>query len=354
MMRKPRHLLIAGAMATGLSLSVGLAKAAEEPYFAGKTLSIIVGYPPAGGYASYATIIARHLGRYIPGNPAVIIKHMPGAASIVAANHLFNVAKPDGLTIGSINMGNLYATAIARGDNVQYDLARLDYIGNARSGNSVLLGRNNSYPTLESIRSATKPVVLGISQKGDGHHLFGLNMQEGLGVPFNFIAGYGGGGEIDLALERNEIDVRVANLNSYLISKPEWIKSGFVRPLVQSGIPDRSGAIQRDPRIKDVPTVPELFPGNKKIQQIEDFSSVGDLLGLVYVAPPGTPKDLLKTLQDGFMATLADAAFLEEAKAFSLEITPMNAQQVEEAVKRALMVPPEVIAMIKEIKGIKE
>lgn len=308
-MRKTGYLLLAWALAIGLS---GAPAKAAESYYAGKTLSIVVGYPPAGGYASYATIIARHLGQHIPGNPSVIVKHMPGAASIVAANHLFNVAKPDGLTIGSLNMGNLYATALARGDNVQYDLARMDYIGNARSGNSVLLGRSDSYPTLDSIRTARKPVVLGISQRGDGHHLFGLNMQEGLGVPFSFIAGYGGGGEIDLALERKEIDVRVANLNSYLISKPDWIKSGFVRPLVQSGTPDANGKIQRDPRIKDVPTVPELFPGNKKILQIEDFSSVGDLLGLVYVAPPGTPKDLLMTLQDGFMATLTDPIFLEE------------------------------------------
>lgn len=352
-MKKTGRLLFAWVCAMGFGLGNGLdsapAKAAD--YYAGKTLTIIVGYPPAGGYASYATIIARHLGQHIPGNPSVIIKHMPGAASIVAANHLFNVAKPDGLTIGSVNMGNLYSTALARGDNVQYDLAKLDYIGNARSGNSVLLGRSDSYPTLDSIRATKKPVVLGISQRGDGHHLFGVNMQEGLGVPFSFIAGYGGGGEIDLALERKEIDVRVANLNSYLISRADWIKSGFVRPLVQSGTPDSTGKIQRDPRIKDVPTVLELFPGNQRIQQIEDFGSVGDLLGLVYVATPGTPKDLLKILQDGFMATLSDPAFVAEAKGFSLEITPMSAQEVEAVVKRALQVSPETLALIKSFKG---
>jgi len=348
-MRKTGYLMLAWILAIGLGLS-GPAKAVDS-YYAGKTLTVVVGYPPAGGYASYATIIARHLGQHIPGNPTVIVKHMPGAASIVAANHLFNVARPDGLTIGSVNMGNLYSTALARGDNVQYDLAKLDYIGNARSGNSVLFGRADTYPTLDSIRAAKKPVVLGISQRGDGHHLFGVNMQEGLGVPFSFIAGYGGGGEIDLALERKEIEVRVANLNSYLISRPDWIKSGFVRPLVQSGTPDSTGKIQRDPRIKDVPTVPELFPGNQRIQQIEDFSSVGDLLGLVYVATPGTPKDLLKILQDGFMATLTDPTFLEEAKGFSLEITPMSAQEVEAVVKRALQVSPEILDRIKSIKG---
>jgi tripartite-type tricarboxylate transporter receptor subunit TctC len=349
-MGKTRQLLLALAVAIGLGLSGSIAKA-DGSYYAGKTVTIIVGYPPGGGYASYATLIARHFGRHIPGAPSVIVKHMPGAASIVATNHLYNVAKPDGLTIGSINMGNLYATAVAGSDNVQYDLAKMDYIGNARSGNSVLLGRRDSYPTLESLRAAKKPVVLGISQRGDGHHLFGLNMQEGLGIPFNFIAGYGGGGQIDLALERKEIDVRVANWNSYLVSKPDWITSGFVRPLVQSGKPDGNGKVRRDPRIKDVPTVPELFPGNKDIQQIEDFSSVGDLLGLVYIAPPGTPKDLLKLLQDGFMATLTDPAFLKEAKGFNLEITPMSAQEVEAVVKRALMVPPEVVERIKRIKG---
>lgn len=342
-----------------LVLSLGFAAAVLAPlsqpqaadYYAGKTLSIVVGYPPAGGYASYATIIAKHLDNHIPGKPAVIVKHMPGAASIVAANHLFNVAKPDGLTLGSVNMFNLYATAMAKGADVNYDLAKLDYVGNARSGNSVLLGRADSYPTLDSVKAATKPINLGIAGKGDGHHLFGLNMQEGLGKPFNFIAGYGGGGEIDLALERKEIDVRVANLNSYLVSKPEWLKSGFVRPLVQSGNPDGKGGVVRDPRIKDVPTVVELFPGNKKIQQIEDFASVGDQLGLVYIATPGTPPELLKILRDGFMATLADPAFLKEARGFNLEITPMSGAEVDAVVKKALQVSPETLEMIKAIKG---
>src|SRR5690348_11530247 len=137
-MGKTRQLLLALAVAIGFGLSGNIAEA-TEPYYAGKTVTIIVGYPPGGGYASYATLIARHFGRHIPGAPSVIVKHMPGAASIVATNHLYNVAKPDGLTIGSINMGNLYATAVAGSGNVQYDLAKMDYIGNARSGNSVLL-----------------------------------------------------------------------------------------------------------------------------------------------------------------------------------------------------------------------
>jgi tripartite-type tricarboxylate transporter receptor subunit TctC len=337
-------------MMCGLLTVLGFGRAEAADYYAGKTITVIVGYPPAGGYSSYATPIAKYLGKHIPGNPTVIVQHMPGAASIVAANHIFNVAKPDGLTLGSINMFNLYATAMAKGSDVRYDLKTMDYIGNARSGNSVLMARGDIYTSLDQMKAAKDPIVLGISQKGDGHHLFGLSMEEAIKHPFKFIAGYGGGGEIDLALERKEIEVRVGNLNSYLISKPDWIKSGFVRLLAQSGAPDKSGKIVRDPRIADVPTVHELAPGNKLIEQIESFASIGDLLALVYVAPPKTSPEHLKILREGFMATLADPDFLQEAKGFNLEITPMDAAQVEQVVRRALDISPEVLDMIKKIK----
>jgi tripartite-type tricarboxylate transporter receptor subunit TctC len=324
--------------------------AAADNYYAGKTLTIVVGYAPAGGYASYATLIAKHIGRYIPGNPAVIVKHVPGAGSVVAANQVYNLGKADGLTLASINMFNLYSTAMTGGSSVKYDLTKFQYIGNARSGNSVLLGRNDSYPTLDALRAAKKPIILGVGAKGDGHHLFGYNMQSGFGIPFSFIAGYGGGGEIDLALERKEIDVRVANLNSYLVSKPTWMESGFVRPLVQSGVPDGKGGVKRDPRMPKVPTVIELFPDNRSIKELESFASLGDLLALVYVAPPDTPPELVKVQREAFMGTLSDATFLKEAEGFNLEITPMSGPEVEATVRNALGISAEVINLIKTLK----
>ncbi|MBI2986501.1 MAG: hypothetical protein HYY45_07020 [Deltaproteobacteria bacterium] len=329
-------------------LLVSLAQSAQ-PFYAGKTLTILVGYPPGGGYSAYAQVIARHLGKHIPGNPVVIVQHMPGGASIVAANHLFNRAKADGLTIGSLNMFNMYSNYVGKSEGVFYDLAKWSYIGNTRSGIQIFLMRSDSYASFEAIKSAKRPVRLGYATKGDGHHLFGLAVEEGLGVKLNHIFGYGGGGEIDLGLERGELDGRSANLNSYLVSKPDWIKGGFVKILAQGGSAGREGKIIRDPRIPDVPTILELFP-KERVQQLMDFASVGELISGVYVAPPKTPEDNLKVLREGFLNTLNDPDFLADAKRLNLEINPMGAKQVEAIVKRALKVSPELVDWVKTVR----
>jgi tripartite-type tricarboxylate transporter receptor subunit TctC len=338
------------AFMLSFALFFGFAPAhAAESFYAGKTLTIVVGYPPGGGYAAYAQVLSRHIGKHIPGNPTVVVQHMPGGGSIVAANHLFNRTKPDGLTIGMVNMFNMYSSHVGKGEGVFFDVSKWSYIGNLRSGLPILLMRSDSFPTFEAIKSAKRPVRLGHARKGDGHHLFALAVEEGLGVKFNHIFGYGGGGEIDLGLERGELDGRAANLNSYLVSKPDWIKSGFVNVLVQGGIAGKEGNIVRDPRIPQVPTIRERFPKDR-VDQLMDFNSVGELLAGVYVAPPRTPDDRLKLLRDGFLKTLNDAFFQAQAEKLNLEITPMSSKEVEEIVKRALKVSPEILEWIKQLK----
>ena len=322
---------------------------AAQPFYAGKTLAIVVGYPAGGGYSAYAQVISKHLGKHIPGHPTVIVQHMPGGGSIVAANHLFNRSKPDGLTIGMVNMFNMYSSYVGKSEGVFFDVAKLNYIGNLRSGLPILLMRSDSFASFEAIKSAKRPVRLGHARKGDGNHLFALAVEEGLGVKFNHIFGYGGGGEIDLGLERGELDGRAANLNSYLVSKPDWIKRGFVKILVQGGIAGKEGNIVRDPRIPEVPPIRELFP-KERVEQLMDFNSVGELLAGVYVAPPKTPEEQLKVVREGFLKTLNDPVFLAEAERLNLEITPMGAKEVEEIVKRALKVPPELVDWIKTIR----
>jgi tripartite-type tricarboxylate transporter receptor subunit TctC len=322
---------------------------AAQPFYDGKTLTIIVGYPPGGGYAAYAQVLSKYLGKHIPGNPTVIVQHMPGGGSIVAANHLYNRAKPDGLTIGMVNMFNMYSSQIGKSEGVFFDVSKWSYIGNLRSGMPILLMRSDSFPTLDAIKTASRPVRVGHARKGDGHHLFALAVEEGLGVKFNHIFGYGGGGEIDLGLERGELDGRAANLNSYLISKPEWIKTGFVNVLVQGGVAAKDGKIVRDPRIPKVPTIRERFPQDR-VDQLMDFNSVGEVLAGVYVAPPKTPDDRLKVLREGFLKALNDPVFLAQTEKLNLEITAMSHKEVEEIVRRALKVSPEILDWIKQVR----
>jgi tripartite-type tricarboxylate transporter receptor subunit TctC len=324
--------------------------AVSGQYFAGKTLTLITGYGAGGGYSAYSQALAKYLGRHIPGNPSVVTQEMPGAGSLVAANYIYNAARSDGLTIGLVNMFNLYSNYMFKAVGVHYDLTKMTFIGNVRSGNSIFLVRRQSYPDLEAVEKARKPIHIGFATKGDGQYIFGLAMGTGLGVDLKPITGYGGGGgEIDLALARGEIDGRVANLNSYLISKPEWIKSGFVKILVQEGVFRSGGAFTRDPRIPDVPTIQEVFPKNAKVSDIVDFGSLADLLSGVYIAPPKTSPEELLTLRTSFIATLKDPDFLADARKFDLEITPMNSEEVEAIVHRALSAAPEVVESIRKL-----
>jgi tripartite-type tricarboxylate transporter receptor subunit TctC len=336
--------------ALGVALAAGISGAdAANSYYAGKTLTIITGYGAGGGYSAYSQVIAKYLGRHIPGNPAVIAQNMPGGGSIIAVNYIYNVSKPDGLTIGSVNMFNMYSDYMLKSEGVHYDLSRMKFVGNIRSGNAVFLMRSGTYPTLDAIRKATKPIHLGSATKGDGHYLFEWAMDKGLGVRFQHVVGYGdGGGEIDLALERGELDGRVANLNSYLISKPDWIKNGFVKLLAQEGI-EKNGTVARDSRIADVPTMNELFPNNRTVEQLTEFGSVGDLLAGIYIAPPATPPDLLAILRTAFLETLDDPDFRADAAKFNLEITPMGSKQVEDIVDRALGMSPRVLDVVRSI-----
>ena len=331
-----------------MAASASPAKAAD-PYFAGKTVTIIVGYGAGGGYSAYARVLSKYLVRHVPGSPTVIVRQMPGGGSLIAANYIYNVSKPDGLTMGMVNMFNMYGNYMAKTDAVRYDLTNINFIGNLRSGNPIFMMRSDTYPSLEAIKAATRPIQIGYAVKGDGHHVFGTAMGIGLGVNIHHSFGYTGGGEIDLALERKETDGRVANLNSHLIAKPDWIRSGFVKVLSQQGAVDRNGDIVRDPRIAEVPTIRELFPGNTAVQQLVDFSSIGDLLSGIYIAPPKTPDDVLTILRTGFMATLNDPDFLAEAEKFSLDITPMGATEIESIVDRALKVSPEVVKLVADL-----
>jgi tripartite-type tricarboxylate transporter receptor subunit TctC len=338
------------SLTLGLFIAANASSAkAADPYFAGKTMTVIVGYGAGGGYTAYARVLSKYLVRHIPGNPTVIVRQMPGGGSLIAANYIYNVSKPDGLTIGMVNMFNMYGNYMAKTDAVRYDITNMNFIGNLRSGNPVFMMRSDTYPSLEALKAANRPIHLGYAVKGDGHHVFGAAMGIGLGINIHHSFGYTGGGEIDLALDRKEIDGRVANLNSHLIAKPDWIKSGFVKVLSQQGVIDRNGNVVRDPRIADVPTIRELFPDNNMVQHLVDFSSIGDLLSGIYVAPPKTPDDLLTILRAGFMATINDPNFLAEAEKFSLDITPMDAAEIQSIVDRALQVSPDVVKLVADL-----
>ena len=206
--------------------------AAAQADFSGKTVTIIVGYKAGGGYDATARMIARHLPKHLPGKPTVIVQNMPGANSIIAANHMYNVAKPDGLTIGTFNR-NLPIAQLTKVEGVKYDVTKFQWIGSAANESTVLAIRTDlPYKSFDELRKAKETVVIGSTGPGANTHDFPLLLKEVLGLNFKIVSGYSSSADIMLAVERKEVDGRAG---SYTSLRP-FIDRNLVRPLVPTPV----------------------------------------------------------------------------------------------------------------------
>ena len=228
---------------------------AQAPFYQGKTIKIIVGTPPGNLYDLWARLIVAHMGKHIPGNPDFIVQNMPGAGHVVAANHLYSVAKPDGLTlIGSI-IPSLYLNQLVGRKEIQFDWAKYGWIGApARGASHMYMRADTPYKTIEDVRTAKEPPKCGATGVSGPDSYLPKLLQEILGARFNIVAGYPGGADIDLAVERGEIHCRAFTIEAFFGREPyhTWRKKGFVRHLFQT-------SAKRDPRLPDTPTVAELM-----------------------------------------------------------------------------------------------
>jgi tripartite-type tricarboxylate transporter receptor subunit TctC len=197
--------------------------------YEGKTITIIVGYKPGGGYDRYARLIGKHLPKYIPGSPGVIIQNMPGASSVIAANHVFSIAKPDGLTIGTFNNATVIAQLI-KVEGVRFDLTKFAWLGSAASDAVILTVRSDlPYRTADDLRKA-KQFVIGTTGPGSSTHDFPALLEEFAGFDFKLVPGYSSSADVMLALERKEVDGRAGSYDSI---KP-FIDRGLVRPVIRN------------------------------------------------------------------------------------------------------------------------
>src|SRR5207302_1656702 len=204
--------------------------AAAQTNFAGKTVTIVVGYKPGGGYDATARMLARHLPDHLPGKPTVIVQNMPGGNSIIAANHMYNIAKPDGLTIGTFNR-NLPIAQLTSVEGVKFDMRRFAWIGSAANETTILAIRSDlPYKTFEELRKAKEPVVIGSTGPGANTHDFPLLLKDLLGVNLKIVSGYSSSADIMLAVERKEVDGRAGSFTSL---RP-FIERNLVRPVIRA------------------------------------------------------------------------------------------------------------------------
>ena len=231
---------------------------AQTPFFEGKTLLIVVGSAPGGPFDSWARLIAQHMGKYIPGHPKFIVQNMPGGGSMIAANYVYTVAKPDGLTLGTVQAA-LYLEQLVGRKEVQFDWAKFAWIGNPESVERIFFIRADTpYKTLEDIRKASEPPRCGSQATGTVANYFPRLLEDAIGLKLNVVVGYGGAADIHLAVERGEVHCFAFSVQGFFTTEPSrtWAKTGFVRVLIQGGK-------KRDPRLPDVPTIWELMERHK-------------------------------------------------------------------------------------------
>ena len=322
---------------------------AQTPFYEGKTISIIVGAKAGDAYDLYPRLLADFLPKHIPGNPNIIIQNVAGAASLVAANQVYNVAKPDGLTLGAIYPA-LYLDQLVKRPEVKYDWNKFAWIGSPVSSNHMMYMRADTpYKTIDDVRGATQPPKCGSSGVASTGYYIPKLLEEAIGAKFDVVAGYQGGQDIELAVERGEVVCRSFTITTFHSREPffSWRKKNFVRVLYQTGV-------KRDTRLKDVPTMYEIMDRYKTPEPVKNLAKViliASDLGRPIIAPPGVPADRLKMLRDAFDKSVSDPAFLAEAERRKLEINPSRWDEIQTLVKEAMATPPEVVERMKKVLG---
>ena len=321
----------------------------QAPYYQGKTITIVVGTVSGDLYDLYARAIALYMGRHLPGNPNIIVQNMPGAGHMIAANFIYTVAKPDGLTLGAINAGLYFEQLVGRAE-VKFDWPKYTWVGNATKSPQVLYMRADSpFKTIEDVRSAKEPPKCGTTGTGNMGYLVPKLLEETVAAKFNVISGYQGGNEIDLAVERGEIQCRSLSTEAYFSREPfhTWRKNGFSRELVQGGR-------TRIETLVNVPTIYDLMDKYKTPDTGRRLASTllasGDF-HRPYLAPPKIRPELVKTLREAFNKTMKDPDFLAETKKKKLDIDATTGEEVEALTKEVMSQPKEVVERLKKMMG---
>lgn len=327
---------LAAALLVGGTLSAS-AQAPDANYFAGKTVKMIIGFGPGGGYDRWARTVAQHIGNHLPGKPTVISQNMPGAGSYVAAAHIYNAAPKDGTVIGLIArdapMGPLTGQAGAN-----FDPLKITWLGSPTTETNVCIAyKSAKVKTADELFK--QELIVGDTGPGTGTHSYPKALNGLLGMKFKLIGGYPSSSDVFLAMERGEVDGICESLDSVINKRPDWINNKTISVLFQSGT---------QPTLKDVPLISELAKTDEQKSAIS-FLYAGQDIGRPFVAPPGLKPEVEKMLRDAFAATMKDPAFIADAKKSKLDVEPVSGDNLERLIKNIYATPKPMIAKIGEL-----
>jgi len=320
---------------------------AQTPLYQGKTITIVVGYLAGDGYDIWARLLAAHMGKHIPGNPNLIAQNMPGAGSMIAANNIYNVAKPDGLTMAAIGP-SLYLDQLIGKKEVQFDWSKFGWVGSTENTPWLFyMSTTTPFKSIDDVRKAKEAPKCSATSSGTSGHFIPKLLEEAVGAKFTVVMGYQGGAEQDLAFERGEVVCRALSIPTFFAREPftTWRKKNMVRILLQTGR-------KRDPKMPDVPTIHEIMNEYKTSAAtralVTAILASGDL-GRPFITPPAIPAERLKILRDAFRKTMSDPAFLADVKARKLETDPDYGEELEKLAKEIVTQPREIVERMKKL-----
>ncbi len=332
-MRRTGHASRAVLCAIAMLWSAGALAQDTTGVFKGKTVDLYTGYTAGGGYDLYTRLLARHIGKHLPGNPTVVPKNMEGAASIRFANWLYNAAPKDGTAFGTIGRGTAL-DPLLRQPGAQFDGTRFNWIGSANDEVSVCVAWHTvGITTFDDL--LRRELLIGGTGPGDDTIQFPKVLAGVLGAKLKIISGYPGGNDAVLAMERGELRGRCGwSYSSVKAAHPDWLAQKKIAILVQF-------ALAKHPELADVPLVIDLAKTEDQ-RKLLRFVFARQVMGRPYLAPPGVPPATVAALRRAFMDTMADKEFLADAERSKLEITPVSGERIQELVAELYQTPPEL------------
>jgi len=326
-----------------LLLPSSASAAAADDFFKGKTIRVVVGFSAGGGFDTYARAIARHMSRHIPGQPPIIVENMTGAGSLISANHMFKVAKPDGLTIGHF-IGGLFLGQVLGQPGVEFDGRKFEFIGAPITDHVVCaLTKASGITSVEKWMASKTPVKMGGIAPGTSTPDNATRiLKAALGLPIQLVTGYKGTADVRLAAESGEVAGGCWGWDSVKTTWRKAIESGDAVVVLQANR-------------KNHPELPQI-PQAIKLAKTEDARRIIDVgihadsdIVRTYTLPPGTPKDRVQTLRKAFDDTLKDAEFLADAKKSNLSVVPVSVEEIERDINALFKLDPGLVAKLKDL-----
>ena len=322
-----------------IALAIATPATAQAPSLAGKNVTMLIGFGPGGGYDAWGRVVARHIGRHLPGNPNVVPQNMPGGGSFNAANNIYTIAPKDGTVLGIIArdaaLGPLTGAPGAR-----FDPLKITWVGTPTTETNICIATDKA--KVKTVKDLfTTELIIGNTGVGTGTYSYPKALNGMLGTKFKLISGFPSSTDVFLAMERGEVDGICESLDSVIGKRPDWIATKKINVLFQGGVAP-------NPELKGIPFVVDMARNAGEKQAIE-FLYAGQGIGRPFVAPPDLPADRLKMLRDAFNATMKDSDFIADVKKQKLDLEPEDGEHLAALIKKIYATPKAVVDKIGEL-----